>query len=66
MVSCDVEYLIGVVKNGKINYCNDYGETNWLAEGKYRAWLSSDMGNLLTKEVYLGSRIIKFFIGRIG
>ena len=35
-------------ETGKINYFNDYGRTKWFAEGKYRAWLNSDLKNSLT------------------
>jgi nucleoside-diphosphate-sugar epimerase len=39
---------VGTDEIGAINYFNDYGRTKWLAEEKYRAWLSSDTGNSLT------------------
>lgn len=35
-------------ETGKINYFNDYGRTKWLAEEKYRAWLSLDKDHSLT------------------
>jgi nucleoside-diphosphate-sugar epimerase len=38
----------GTSENGKINYFNDYGRTKWLAEEKYREWLSKDSMNSLT------------------
>jgi len=40
--------LLGMDETGKINYFNDYGRTKWLAEGKYRQWLNSDLENSLT------------------
>jgi nucleoside-diphosphate-sugar epimerase len=39
---------VGTDETGKINYFNDYGRTKWLAEGKYRMWLSSNPENSLT------------------
>jgi nucleoside-diphosphate-sugar epimerase len=39
---------VGTDETGAINYFNDYGRTKWLAEEKYRAWLSSDTENSLT------------------
>lgn len=39
---------IGTDETGKINYFNDYGRTKYLAEGKYREWLSKDSLNSLT------------------
>jgi nucleoside-diphosphate-sugar epimerase len=39
---------IGTDETGAIKYFNDYGRTKWLAEGKYRNWLSSNTGNSLT------------------
>jgi nucleoside-diphosphate-sugar epimerase len=40
--------LAGTDETGKIDYFNDYGRTKWLAEGKYREWLSTDSKNVLT------------------
>ena len=39
---------VGTDESGEINYFNDYGRTKYLAEGKYREWLSKDAGNSLT------------------
>jgi nucleoside-diphosphate-sugar epimerase len=39
---------VGTDETGKINYFNDYGRTKWLAEEKYRQWLSSNSENSLT------------------
>lgn len=36
---------VGTDETGKINYFNDYGRTKYLAEGKYREWLSLDSKN---------------------
>lgn len=36
---------IGTDESGKINYFNDYGRTKYLAEGKYREWLTKDASN---------------------
>jgi nucleoside-diphosphate-sugar epimerase len=35
-------------ETGAVNYFNDYGRTKWLAEEKYRAWLTTDATNSLT------------------
>lgn len=35
-------------ETGDIHYFNDYGRTKWLAEGKYRSWLTTDKTNSLT------------------
>jgi nucleoside-diphosphate-sugar epimerase len=39
---------VGTDETGTINYFNDYGRTKWLAEEKYRTWLTTDSGNSLT------------------
>jgi nucleoside-diphosphate-sugar epimerase len=39
---------VGTDETGKIDYFNDYGRTKWLAEEKYRKWLTSSLGNSLT------------------
>jgi nucleoside-diphosphate-sugar epimerase len=39
---------IGTDETGAINYFNDYGRTKWLAEEKYRVWLTSNSENSLT------------------
>jgi nucleoside-diphosphate-sugar epimerase len=39
---------VGTDETGIINYFNDYGRTKWLAEEKYRTWLTTDSGNSLT------------------
>lgn len=39
---------LGTDETGSINYFNDYGRTKWLAEGKYRDWLSLDKEQSLT------------------
>ena len=39
---------LGTDETGSINYFNDYGRTKWLAEGKYRDWLSNDATQSLT------------------
>ena len=39
---------VGTDESGEIKYFNDYGRTKYLAEGKYREWLSSDKSNCLT------------------
>lgn len=39
---------LGTDETGSINYFNDYGRTKWLAEGKYRDWLSKDATQSLT------------------
>jgi UDP-glucose 4-epimerase len=39
---------VGTDETDVINYFNDYGRTKWLAEEKYRAWLSSGTENFLT------------------
>lgn len=36
---------VGTDESGEINYFNDYGRTKYLAEGKYREWVSSDSDN---------------------
>lgn len=36
---------VGTDETGEINYFNDYGRTKYLAEGKYRDWLSTDSAN---------------------
>ncbi|MCR5766489.1 MAG: NAD(P)-dependent oxidoreductase [Treponema sp.] len=36
---------IGTDESGKINYFNDYGRTKYLAEEKYREWLTKDATN---------------------
>ena len=36
---------VGTDESGKISYFNDYGRTKYLAEGKYREWLSRDARN---------------------
>lgn len=38
---------VGTDESGEINYFNDYGRTKYLAEGKYREWLSSDSTNTM-------------------
>lgn len=38
----------GTDENGTIAYFNDYGRTKWLAEEKYREWVSQDSKNSLT------------------
>lgn len=38
----------GTDENGTIAYFNDYGRTKWLAEEKYREWVSNDSKNSLT------------------
>lgn len=38
----------GTDENGTIAYFNDYGRTKWLAEEKYREWVSKDSKNSLT------------------
>lgn len=35
----------GTDESGEINYFNDYGRTKYLAEGKYRDWLTEDSSN---------------------
>ena len=39
---------VGTDESGEIKYFNDYGRTKYLAEEKYRGWLSSDKSNCLT------------------
>jgi nucleoside-diphosphate-sugar epimerase len=39
---------VGTDETGIINYFNDYGRTKWLAEEKYRTWLTTDSRNSLT------------------
>ncbi|NLL99979.1 MAG: NAD-dependent epimerase/dehydratase family protein [Treponema sp.] len=39
---------LGTDETGKINYFNDYGRTKWLAEEKYREWLTQDKTHSLT------------------
>lgn len=39
---------LGTDETGSINYFNDYGRTKWLAEEKYRDWLSLDKEQSLT------------------
>jgi nucleoside-diphosphate-sugar epimerase len=39
---------VGTDETGQINYFNDYGRTKWIAEEKYRRWLSSNSDNSLT------------------
>ena len=39
---------VGTDESGEIKYFNDYGRTKYLAEGKYREWLSSDKSNCAT------------------
>lgn len=36
---------VGTDETGEINYFNDYGRTKYLAEGKYRDWISKDSTN---------------------
>lgn len=36
---------VGTDETGEINYFNDYGRTKYLAEGKYREWLTTDAAN---------------------
>lgn len=38
----------GTDENGTIAYFNDYGRTKWLAEEKYREWVSQNSKNSLT------------------
>ncbi|MCQ2584367.1 MAG: NAD-dependent epimerase/dehydratase family protein [Treponema sp.] len=39
---------VGTDESGEINYFNDYGRTKFLAEEKYREWVSKDKENSLT------------------
>ncbi len=39
---------VGTDESGEINYFNDYGRTKYLAEGKYRQWLSGDESRSVT------------------
>jgi nucleoside-diphosphate-sugar epimerase len=39
---------LGTDETGVVNYFNDYGRTKWLAEERYRDWLTLDADNSLT------------------